>query len=471
MFIVGLTYLALPVFALAFTFFSMPFVVLTAVALVIIIFCLYNLHLSEHNNPVQVRSFAKYWPLLLVSLLVIYLCVALPFDSHCWRRHFATLNLLVETAWPSVLDLDGEMYFLRYYLAWFIPPTLIAKVFDQQLLIPAMFVWTASGLFIAMLLAFNNLRKASHFFVAALIFLFFSGLDLIGAWLTGHIANPLTPHWLHWWPGERLLSIVSNVSSLQYAPQHALTVYLTTCLFLFNRQLAVKYGALILIVATMWSPFCVVGLFPIALYSLVKEGWKTALTPQNLLAAPLLAIPSFLYLTQGMGQITHMFTWENDNFSLDYFLVFLVVEFLLLLGIFYCFLKNDRPLIALTAIFMCVICMYKIGLWNDLISRAAMPTICIMSIWMIKCLLNNRGWRRELLIAYMCISSMPVLVELVVGINTPLHQATRAATFKLYLHLRPDHERDIYRNQNLVSVGSARSVYGMPLMRGIGTGK
>ena len=462
MFSVGICYLLLPVFVLCFTFFSMPFVVLTAVALVITIFCLHNLHLSEHNNPVQVRSLTKYWPLLLVSLSVAYLCLMLPFASHCWTRHYATLNLLTESTWPSVIELDGEQYFLRYYLAWFMFPVLAAKIFGSQFITPSIFVWSAFGLCIAMVLIFSNLRRVHHLFIAAIVFLFFSGLDIVAGWLTNYSA-PLTPHWLHWWAGEKVVSIVPNITHLQYAPQHAITAFLSTSLFVNNRRQAVKYGALIIVATTMWSVFCAIGLLAIATYALFKEGWRTAITSQNLLAAPLLAIVLVLYLTQGAGQVTYDFIWNTDNFSFFSLIMFLLFEFLLILAIFYFFMKEERQLTVIFAIFLTTFCMFKVGLWNDLLLRVSMPVMCIMSIWMVKCILSYRGWRREALIAYLLVGALPVLIAFSKGVAAS--RADHNATFKQYLDRRPDHERDIYRNQNLVRVTAARKFFGIPLMR------
>lgn len=464
MFSVGLSFLLLPVFMMCFTFFSMPFVVLNAVALVITIFCLYSLYLSERNNYFKIHGLVKYWPLLLVSLLASYICLMLPFASHCWTRHYATINLLTESTWPPVTELDGEKYFLRYYLSWFMLPVLSAKILGSQFITAATFIFTAVSLLVAMLLIFSNLHKVQHLFVAALVFLFFSGFDIAGAYLTGY-TDPFSPHWLHWWAGERVLAILPNIAHLQYAAQHAIAAFLSTGLFLNNRHYAVKWGALIIVSTTMWSAFCAIGLLPIAAYTLFKEGWKTAVTPQNFLAAPLLAIVSVLYLTQEAGQVTYAFTWSISNFSFYSFLLFLFFEFLLILAVFYYFMKEERPLITIFAVFLTVFCAFKIGLWNDLLLRVSMPAICIMSIWMLKCILLHKGWSREFFIVYLLVGTLPVVITLTMGLNAP--SANRNATFKQYLDGRQPDERDIYRNQNLVSVASARRVLGIPLMRNL----
>ena len=464
MFLIAIIYLSAPVFIILFSFFNYVFVVPSALAIVIIVFCFNKQHLDIKDA--LSRSLACYWPLLLVSLLTSYSCVVIGFDTADWRNFFAIFNSLVENTWPPVIELDGQTWFLRYYLSWFIPSALFAKIFSSQFLASAMFVWTAIGIFIAMLLAFHKLNKTRHLFIAALVFFFFSGLDLVGGWLIDTIEHP-SPYWLNWWGGYRLFAILSNLNTLQHAPQHAIAAYIATSLFFYHRWLSLQYAGLILVVTTMWSPFCAVGLLPIVAWALLKEGFKTALTTQNLLAAPLLAIPIVLYLTQGTEQIPFMFSWQHTYFSFISIILFCIFEFLLILGVLYYFLKEDRQIIFILAAFMTLLCTYNIGLYADLLIRGSMPAICVISILMIKSLLSNRGWRREVLVSYILIGAVPVIVAFVKGVSNPMPETYRDSTFKQYLTMRPAEDRDIHRSQNLVDIGSARHIGGVSLMRGL----
>ena len=180
MFVFALAYLAFPVFVILFTFFSLPFMLLSALALVTLIFYLHRTYQLGNHLPLK-ALLLNYWPLLLISLLVSYLCVY-PFDAIDWRNYMAAFNLLEESYWPPVYELDGQTWFLRYYLAWFIPPALLAKILGQQTLMVGMFIWTAVGLIMTMLLAFRNLHKKHLLIIASLVFFLFSGLDLVGAW-------------------------------------------------------------------------------------------------------------------------------------------------------------------------------------------------------------------------------------------------------------------------------------------------
>ena len=117
-----------------------------------------------------------------------------------------------------------------------------------------------------------------------------------------------------------------------HAPQHAIAAFLVTSLFFCYRRLFLQYAGVMFVVTTMWSPFCAIGLLPLIGWVSYKEGFKTALTTQNLLAAPLLAVPIVLYLTQGAEQIPLMFSWQHHNFSLLSLVLFCFFEILLIAG-------------------------------------------------------------------------------------------------------------------------------------------
>ena len=94
-----------------------------------------------------------------------------------------------------------------------------------------------------------------------------------------------------------------------------------------------------------------------------------------------------------------------------------------------------------------------------------MPAICVMSVWMLRSLLISRGWRRELLVAYMLIGAIPVLVAFSKATSMPMPKSYRSATFEQYLKMRPQQVRDIARDHYLVDMYPTVNVLGVPLMR------
>ena len=176
MFTVAIIYLAIPIFLALFTFFSFPFVILSAAALICLIFCLQKSYYREACNSdirLNLTTIVHYWPLLLVSFTIAYLSLAYPINEWDWEKHFAVFDALIKETWPPVIEVKNQIWFLRYYVAWYIVPALVSKIFGSQLLTFAMIFWSVTGLFIALVLAFHNIRKIQYLFIGVLVFFLF----------------------------------------------------------------------------------------------------------------------------------------------------------------------------------------------------------------------------------------------------------------------------------------------------------
>lgn len=462
MFTLAIAYLSLPVFLVLFTFFSTPFVWLSAIALVVLLFCLLN---SQQDTKVYHKIKIRHcWPLLLVALVVTYLCVVSPFDIWDWEKHYAIFNALINKSWPPVVELKEQTYFLRYFTAWYALPSLFAKIFGTQLLTLAIFIWTTAGVFIALLLAFSYLSKTSHLFTATLVFFCFAGLDLVGAYLHGYVP-PFFMHWPNIWIswGE----LWPALTGLAWVPQHVVGGWIGAGLFVYNRRLAVRYGAVIIVMISLWSAFPAIGLIPIVTWAMFKEGYRLALTPQNLLTAPLVAMTIALYFLQGAGDVPFMFVWEHRGFSLYGWMLFLVFEFLLILGILYFLRQKERSLIITLAGFLVALCLIRYGEYNDLLMRGAIPSLCIMSILVFKTLLVTKNFWREVVIIYLFIAAFPVAIAFGLGISPSSGRVDKKTDFKKLTTLYP-YEKDVYKHVTfnyLAKTRDATSIFTVPLMR------
>ena len=462
MFIFAFCYLSLPVFLILFTFFSTPFVGLSAVALTAIVFCLCNSHYSKHKGHFQARILIGYWPLLVVAVVISCLCMAFPFKFWDWEKHYTVFNLLSRAAWPPMLELNGQEYFLRYYTAWYVLPSLISKLFSKQFLTFAMIIWTSVGIFTTLFLAFYKVKKLSHLFIVAGVFFLFSGLDAVGILYRDEIEQ-ITPHWLQWWSlGGYIGSYLFNLSLL---PQHTVGTCLAVCLFLYNRYLAVRYSALITTVVVMWSPFCALGLLPVVIWSIAKEGYKSALTIQNLIIAPLLAAPILLYLSQGAEQIPLMFVWQWEDFSLSESAIFVISEFVIITLIMYWLRPQERSLIAALGVFLAILYFFRGGEVNDMMSRGAVASICVLSILAAKQLIEKRGWQREVLSFYLIIGALPVAVAFVKGIMPSTERPDKNMSFEKLTSIYTYEEHPYMTFSYLVSVSDMKKVWGIPILR------
>ncbi len=458
LFAFAISYLAIPVFLVLFTFFSLPFMLLSAVALVALVFGMSRSRCTQSSNNFSIN----YWPLLLVALVVTYLCVVSPFKIWDWEKHFAVLNTLAASAWPPLVNVHEQVWFLRYYLAWYAVPALFAKIFGAQLLTFFMFIWTATGVFTALLLAFHSLRKVSHLFIAVTVFFLFSGLDLVGAVFNGSLPQ-LYPHWPQIWAGWG--EIWPALTGLAWTPQHVIGGWVAAGMFLGNRALAVRYSAVIVALTALWSPFCAIGLIPIAGWAALKDGYRSAITLPNLIAAPLIAVCVGMYLLQGAGQVPFMYVWQHASFSILSFTLFCGFEFLFALAILWRAKSAERDLLGVLGIFLTALCLVRFGVLNDLLMRGAIPAICIVAVLMVKALLASGKLQRELIITYLCVGAFPVVFALAKGYSASMDRVDKHMNFNKLTSLYTYAEHPYMTYSYLVRKNNLRQVWGVPLLR------
>lgn len=462
-FLCALFYLGIPVFLSLFTFFNYYFVFMAAIAMIILIASVYKHHPYNARYGIRfVTSAKRYWPLLIASSIVVLLSVTFSFKASDWNKHHAVFNMLSSSTWPPVFDLDNQLYVLRYYLGWYVVPALFGKIAGSNMLAFVIFVWTTAGISLSLMLCFHKTKKAKHFFILFIVFFFFSGLDIVGAFVMDYDMKPISRDWLQWWFGWG--QVLPHTHCLTYFPQHTIPAWIATGMFLFNRRLTVQYGAVILAFTSMWSPLVTVGLALVFLYALDKERIKTGLTIQNLVAAPLLIIPIALYLTQGGSQEGAKLALVNVDIT--NLMTVWVFEFLIM-GVVVYFAKNKQggELILFCMLSLVVLSLIDIYPHKALYLRTAVPFIYIMSVLSGYALLNGKGLQRYLLCVYLVLTAIVPVVSFTEGIRPSHPKADRSIKFKDIEMAEPSH-RHLYtlpvEHKNI-----AYHILGQRLLRGL----
>lgn len=278
MFFLAITYLALPVFILLFSLFSLPFTIGAAIALIVLI--VDGHHQLSISKQIPRPPWSKSYPLLLITVLLVAIGVINPYLHWDWDKSFGILNLLRDAQFPPVFTrLDGQPRLLRYYLAWYIVPSLSARLLGDFLLSPVLFLSTAFGITLALLMTFAHLKRVRDFLIVTTVFFLFSGLDIVGMWITG--AGGASQFDLYqWYVSWGSISFPLLGTSMH--PQHALPAWLAVSMLLTERRLTMRYAVLIGALVLMWSPLVAIGLIPLYAWATIKEGVKTVLTPANL---------------------------------------------------------------------------------------------------------------------------------------------------------------------------------------------
>ena len=418
MFPAVIIYLCIPLFLFLFTFLNLWFTTLSAMLLVVLICCVW--HTQRRQATPLPQPLYRYWPLLLVVTGLVYGGIWSPFNYWDWQKHFAIFNLLIDHAWPPHIELVGQEHFLRYGVGWYLVPALTARVFGFVALTPTMFLWTLLGVCLALLLGLREMRKWWHLLLATLVFFFFSGLDLVGAWFVKNLTStPIDPHWLQWWAGWG--QIAPNLFGITWVPQHAIPAWLGACLVLAERRLAVQYGAVLLAAVALWTPLAVIGLAPFYLWALCKEGLRTALTLPNLALAPLLLVPLLLYFSSDAGQIPLAFaTAKASVFSITMFalLEFGVATVLILV----CNRGTHKSLLLTSFLSLVFLSSLRFGELNDLLMRGSIAAICVLSLLISRVLLNPGRTplaicNKAVLVIYLIVAAIPVVAAFVSGVD------------------------------------------------------
>lgn len=304
-----------------------------------------------------------------------------------WFKHHAITNFLTENPWPAegrVGDLGDAT--LRYSLGWYLVPALVLKITGGAFQNLVLLAWSALGVILFFSLLPSTVGNArAAMLIAPLVFIVFGGADLLGAFLSGYGAGP--KYHFEWWASW--IEFPANTTSLYWVPQHALPAWLGIALLMRQntRPTLLRYAALLTSAIAFWSPFIAMGLLPFLAALAWRHGLKNLAFDWRAVAATfLLAGPLGLYLVAGAESIPagfiasvpcipdhpHCFTWGS-------YALFLFIEITLVLIIL--FLRNPKEnFLVAAAITLCLIPLYRIGIYNDFAMRASIPALAVLAI-------------------------------------------------------------------------------------------
>lgn len=232
-------------------------------------------------------------------------------NDHLYRN--TIFNILVKEDWPVLrsMEINGAIQErgLIYYIGFWLPAGLIGKVFGQEAGYAFQCFWAILGIAIFYSLICYWRKKVSLW--PLFIFIFFSGLDIVGTLCNG---APIMTLWgvehLERWPG--IYQYSSMTTQLFWVFNQAVPIWIA-CALLFLRphpQNCVLIWASVMLTSTL--PF--IGLFPYVAYIIFKgdkpmcqycsvteyfkEVWKRLASIPNIVCGGAIGIISSLYLVQ-----------------------------------------------------------------------------------------------------------------------------------------------------------------------------
>jgi hypothetical protein len=422
------------------------------------------------------HKFHRDWPFALsVRDTWIILAVALAWAAMSGGSHFvyanpdwhvrdAIIGDLTYGAWPPSYGFrDGVHDLLRSAIGFFLPVAAAAKLVGPNWLPTLMFVWTALGTLLFLMLLPLPKGNAPRLMVATVIIIFFSGMDVLGMFLLhGHL--PVFPLRIEWWNDfafRAQFSYSSLTGQLIWAPNHALPMWIATALFYRHWKHPDLLPLLCLLLPTLplTTPFALPGLAPFLLFALLAVFVTPQAKPKQfpliaflvglligglVVRLQLLDIGSLPVRTaiSSTTEVTAVAAADEGAHTLAFtknYLLFVLMEFVLLGFVLYPLLKHSRGLLLTALGVLATLPLLTLGPSNDLLLRVSTPSLIVLAILCIRGLedASRRSSRSGGRIA-------AIAIMLLIGAHTPFNELWRAATWNAW---RPDYTKPFLETQ------------------------
>lgn len=341
-----------------------------------------------------------------------------------WMVRDAVLHDLVVKPWPVVYQTDTtEALLLRAPLGYYLPAAVVGKLVSLPMAYMFLAVWTGLGVLLAFLLIANCFSNLQSCIIAIVVFIGFSGLDLIGTLLTRSEKINIANH-LEWWASYFQYS--SHTTQLFWVPNHALPGWLGMLLLLayWNRAALMGWFPAIICAAALWSPLATLGLLPFYLGHVfvhrktLIQGWLGLLSVSSL-ALPF-GLPIAYYLTLKAGTVPGALLLDRvggDNFW-SHYLLFVILEFGILATLLSRF--NDSLPFWIAVATLSVLPFISYGPGNDLAMRASIPALTVLAAMTAHVLTSHADSQIKIM------AQSGLILVLLMGAMTAVHEIARA---------------------------------------------
>lgn len=349
--------------------------------------------------------------------------------DHHWRN--AVFHDLIHFDFPVYYSQpeSGPVKMLVYYVGYWLPAAWIGKLLGWQAANFALFIWTWLGVILVTLHLASFLKTSP--FKAALLLIFFSGLDALGVLLFPKDYPTLLPPVTHLeiWSGTQLqyssfttqlfwvfnqavpawlvISVIANRSWSRTSPPHS------------NDMLFLLWS-----LCFFFAPLASVGLLPYVLIEIVKgTDFKSPLKNLRWEILPA-AILIFLLSTFYFSSNTAAQSRGLQSIPFGGFLVFFLLEG----GILWlapAALKWRDPRWIVTGILLFVIPFIQLGSGRDFVMRASIAPLFYLMLLTGETIFDKTAPRILLITFYFLLS---------IGALTPLYEINRSAyrTYEYY---------------------------------------
>ena len=430
--ILSYTYLIVPIIIFALGWIKPIYSIPIVIALICISIKIYKQCKKEDNEEI-IMTRNGIW---VLSACMLTLCMlgghgGLFYQTTDWNERNAIFRDLINHEWPVYYERTNNA--LTYYIGQWMVPAVFAKIIklifttilgtafvtysDIAFDIGNIFLlyWNALGVLLACLWILKTLKiDGKRTIVAIILFLSFSGLDILGTIFTE--VNVLESLHLEWWATDYQYS--SMITQLFWVFNQCIPIWIITLIF-YNEKRVNNY-MLIILLSIPFSPLGTIGLAILFCGRAViflsesvkekrlKEFIKDVFSTQNVLALfSIFPIYLLYYLSNSSVQGSETgggfnILWKNFEgiYNKLKFVVFLLFE----VGVYgiITFSKHKKnPFFYVVFLPLIVIPFFQIGYAYDFSMRVSIPALIIIAIWVIECLfekINKKNITIELIL-------------------------------------------------------------------------
>lgn len=391
---------------------------------------------GDEYTQVITRSNIKFWIAVgAVTLIWVYFSGIGSFtyqNGDYWARN-PIFRDLSEQSWPVIFDLSKESEIVQnicgndkvafsYYFCWWLPVSLLSKIFRMSSLArnTFLYLWAALGIFEIIYLLCRRLKKCS--WIIPTVMVFFSGLDIV-VW---SLHNPGGFNWINhieWW--ATFFQYSSNTTQLYWVFNQSIPIWLVMALVLQFRSSS--YIAALGSIAFAYSPWATFGVVPFAVWEAVKDkaSFRKAINIVNILVpvVMLIVFGTFYFASSGSdGAIGTIFSFHPDEKKrvLANYIVFAFLEF----GIYFLIIKSlarkyEYYWITLVELFIFPLIVVRSGIF---IMRGSIPALFLLMYYVMRFLLEETSEKtkgcKKVLIVVLCIGAITPLCEINRSVST-----------------------------------------------------
>lgn len=398
-------YIYLPILIFLFGWTRLPIALITSVILTVGVFKMVN---DISNDDTIVRTSISI-PILLLSLLII-ICICIwagiggvyP-QAGDWYKHNAVLRDLIVYKWPVYYQ-NEDKAMLTYYLGHYLFPALLGKMTGSfEVGNITMFIWTVLGLYITYV-HLVRVVKADKWYkqlLALLFMLFFCGAlnscqNILKEIYADEMNSLGSQHWIL--VNNYMLQYRSNFVMIRWVAPQIIVPWITVLLF-SEHYSKVKYYVLLLLPSILYGTFSfgafvVIGfIFTICLMLKHDITIKDVFSNLNILPLLSFGLISFFYFLGNMQvdkPVSSSFRFVRyDGLYIGIYIVFCVCMF----GIYAAcvFKENKKNILWYINIFVLLFLPWcRMGLCNDIVMSASIPSLFFLMIWVLQLLFDER---------------------------------------------------------------------------------